>query len=73
MDYIVPIAIFCYVNINHVLWPLLQDTLLLKSTEEGDLESIRESLTKQANINIADEVYTMIMYLYFTVKLQKIQ
>ena len=53
----------CYVDINHVLWSLLQDTLLLKSAEEGNFEDVRESLTKQANINIANEVYTMLMYL----------
>ena len=59
----------CYVDINHVLWSLLQDILLLKSTKEGDLEGVRESLTKQANVNIADEVYNVFMYLYFIVKL----
>ena len=53
----------CYVDINHVLCSPLQDTLLLKSVEEGDLEGVRDSLTKQANINIANEVYTMFMYL----------
>ena len=53
----------CYMDINHVLWSLLQDILLLRSSKEGDLESVRESLTKQANINIANEVYTMLMYL----------
>ena len=47
----------CYVDINHVLCSPLQDTLLLKSVEEGDLEGVRDSLTKQANINIANEVY----------------
>ena len=30
---------------------------------KGDLEGVRESLAKQANINIANEVYTMLMYL----------
>ena len=52
-----------YVEINHVLWSLLQDTLLLKSAKEGDLEGVRESLTKQANINIANEVCVILIYL----------
>ena len=58
----------CYVDIN--LWSFLQDTLLLKSAKEGDLEGVRDSLIKQANINIADEVYTILMYL-FTLNFQK--
>ena len=44
-------------DINHVLWSLLQDTLLLESAREGNLEGVKESLSKQANINIGDEVY----------------
>ena len=61
MNYIV--SVLCYVDINHVLWSLLQDTLLLESAEQGDLEGVRESLTKQANINIANEVYTVLICL----------
>ena len=56
-------TMLCYVDTNHVLWSLLQDTLLLESAERGDLEGVKESLTKQANINIANEVYTMLTYL----------
>ena len=56
-------TVLCYGDINHVLWSLLQDTLLLESAEQGDLEGVRESLTKQANINIANEVYSMLMYI----------
>ena len=56
-------TMLCNVDTNHVLLSLLQDTHLLKSSKEGDLEGVRESLTKQANINIANEVYTMLMYL----------
>ena len=51
----------CYVDIN--LWYLLQDNLLLKSAEVNDLEGVMDSLTKQANINIANEVYTILIYL----------
>ena len=56
-------TMLCYVDINHVLSSLLQDILLLKSAKQGDLKGVRESLTKQANINFANEVYTMLMYL----------
>ena len=56
-------TILCYVDINLVLSSLLQDILLLESAKTGDLEGVRKSLTKQANINIANEVYTMLMYL----------
>ena len=56
-------TMLCYIDIHHILWSLLQDTLLLKSAIEGNLEGVRESLTKQANINIANEVYSMLMYL----------
>ena len=56
-------TMLCYMDMNHVLWSLLQDTLLLKSAKKCDLEGVKESLTKQANVNIADKVYTMLMYL----------
>ena len=51
----------CYIDINHVLWSLLQDSHLLKSAKKGDVEGVRESLNKQANINIVDVVYTMLI------------
>ena len=54
-------TMLCYVDINHI--SLLQDTLLFKSAEKGDLKGVRESLIKEANINFANEVYTMLMYL----------
>ena len=38
---------------------LLQDAFLLKSAKEGDVEGVREALNQQANINIADVVYTV--------------
>ena len=60
-------------GLNHILRSLLQDTLLMKSAERGYLSGVRKSLTKQANINIANEVYTMLIYLQFTVNLLKIQ
>ena len=56
-------TMLCYVDINHVLWSLLQDTFLLDSAKEGDLEGVRESLTKQANINIVNEVCAILIYL----------
>ena len=56
-------TLLCYMDINHVLWSLLQDTILLKSAEKGDLEGVKASLTKQANINIANKVYAILMYL----------
>ena len=49
----------------------LQDTLLLKSVKENDLEGVKESLAKQANIDIVNKVYTMLMYLQFTVNFGK--
>ena len=51
----------CYMNINHVLWSLLQDALLLKSAKEDDVEGVKESFNKQSNINIANEVYSMLV------------
>ena len=54
-------TMLCYEDINHVLLSLLQDALLLKSAEKGDVEGVRESLNKQANINITNVVYTMLI------------
>ena len=51
----------CYIDIIHVVWSLLQDALLLKFAKEGDVEGVRESLNKQANINITNVVYTMLI------------
>ena len=65
-------TILCYVDINVVLSSLLQDILLLESARKGDLKGVIESLTKQANINIANEVYTMLMCLLLLLKLIKI-